>query len=190
MAVPPSLLMETLEKEKEKMFRIAWRMCGNPDDAEEVLQDMALKAIKNWDQFRGDSQVSTWLYRIASNTCLSRQRKRSLEIIDSDYLDIASQKADLDSMPVSLDWSRDPLTQTLNDELKSTMDEAIMKLPAIYRLVFLMRDIEGMSGEETANSLDISLSNVKVRLHRARMFLREELEHYVKSPEDSDNVRK
>lgn len=169
----------TLEKEKEKMFRIAWKMCGNQEEAEEVLQETALKALKNWSQFRGESQVSTWLYRIASNTCLSKKRKKTTISIDPSVIeDVAHQTSSL-MMDSHSDWSKDPLAQTLNDELREVMDEAILKLPDSYRLVFIMRDIEGLSGEETAQAMNLTVTNVKVRLHRARAFLRNELHEYI-----------
>ncbi|MBN1297159.1 sigma-70 family RNA polymerase sigma factor [bacterium] len=180
MIQPEEKLKLTLEQEKEKMFRIAWKMCGNQDEAEEVLQETALKALKNWNQFRGESLVSTWLYRIASNTCLSRKRKRMVHTVDPIILEEIAHDTEPDMMAGDADWSRDPLAQTLNDELRHALDAAIYKLPETYRLVFVMRDIEGMSGEETAQSLDISVTNVKVRLHRARLFLRNELDAYIK----------
>lgn len=181
MAQPEEKLITTLEQEKEKMFRIAWKMCGNQDEAEEVLQETALKALRNWAQFRGDSQVSTWLYRIASNTCLSRKRKKKVHVVDPVILEEIAHETEPMMMATDSDWSRDPLANALNDELRSVMDDAIYKLPESYRMVFIMRDIEGMSGEETSNALDISVTNVKVRLHRARVFLRNELDTYIRS---------
>jgi RNA polymerase sigma-70 factor, ECF subfamily len=181
MAKPPELLRETLEKEKDRMFRIAWKMCGNPEDANEVLQETALKALKNWHQFRGESQISTWLYRIASNTCISKQRKKSQENQNQEELNDVPRDSVGSHMPVIPDWSQDPLAQTLNEELRRALDKAIMKLPESHRMVFLMRDIEGMSGEETAQALAITETNVKVRLHRARIFLRDELAEFIKS---------
>ncbi len=171
----------TLEQEKEKMFRIAWKMCGNQDEAEEVLQETALKALKNWKQFRGDSQVSTWLYRIASNTCLSKKRKKSVISVDPSVLEEVVHETGSRAMANDADWSKDPLARTLNDELRQVLDNAILKLPDSYRLVFILRDIEGLSGEETAKSLDLSVTNIKVRLHRARVFLRNELDDYIRS---------
>lgn len=179
MSKPPKLLKEHLENEKDRMFRIAWKMCGNPDDAQDVLQETAVKALKNWHQFRGDAQISTWLYKIASNTCLSKQRKQSRETVDPELLEKLSQGFHGDAMLTVNDWSRDPLELTLNDELRESLDKAILKLPEVYRLVFLMRDVEGMSGEETAKALGITPTNVKVRLHRARLYLRNELNDYM-----------
>jgi RNA polymerase sigma-70 factor, ECF subfamily len=172
-------IKNTLEKEKEKMFRIAWKMCGNQEEAEEVLQETALKALKNWSQFRGEAQVSTWLYRIASNTCLSKKRKNSTFSIDPATIEDVAHKTSSIMMEGNSDWSKDPLAQTLNDELRKVMDDAILKLPDSYRLVFIMRDIEGLSGEETAQAMNLSITNVKVRLHRARAFLRNELHEYM-----------
>ena len=181
MIQPPSRLKEALEKEKDKMFRIAWQMCGDRDEAEEVLQETALKALKNWHQFRGDAQISTWLYRIASNTCMSRKRKiKYSHIPESSLTQTTLLMTDPSSIHAGYDWSNDPLTHALNNELKNVLNKAIVKLPTIYRLVFIMRDIENMSGQETADALHISLPNVKVRLHRARLFLRNELDAYMR----------
>jgi RNA polymerase sigma-70 factor, ECF subfamily len=186
MAESQDKLRETLEQEKEKMFRIAWKMCGNQDEAEEVLQETALKALKNWNQFRGDSQVSTWLYRIASNTCLSKKRKKSVVSVDPTILEQVAHETESLMMSSDADWSKDPLTQTLNDELRVKMDNAILKLPDSYRLVFILRDIEGLSGEEAAKALNLSVTNIKVRLHRARVFLRNELHEYIRTERGFD----
>jgi RNA polymerase sigma-70 factor, ECF subfamily len=179
MTKPVDILQKHLEEEKDKMFRIAWKMCGNSEDAEEVLQETALKALRNWDQFRGEAQISTWLYRIASNTCFSKQRKRSRETVKTVDVDNLPHPTGPDNVPKVDDWSQDPLAQTLNDELRGFLDQAISKLPDLHRIVFLMRDVEGFSGDQTAEALGITVSNVKVRLHRARMYLRAELEAYV-----------
>ena len=179
MSQPTEILKQHLEKEKDKMFRIAWKMCGNPEDAQDILQETALKALRSWHQFRGESQISTWLYRIASNTCLSKQRRKSLEFVDPSILEGIQHDSESSSMPQLKDWSNDPLAKALNDELRTKLDQAILKLPELYRMVFILRDVEGMSGEHTAKTLGITLTNVKVRLHRARMFLRNELEQYV-----------
>jgi RNA polymerase sigma-70 factor, ECF subfamily len=181
MPISQEVLKEHLEKEKDKMFRIAWKMCGNPEDAEEIIQETALKALKSWDQFRGESQISTWLYKIASNTCFSKQKRRKNEIVFSQELDgLPKELHDQTAVNIT-DWSQDPLTHVLNDELREVLDRAIMKLPEMYRIVFLMRDIEGLSGDQIAQILGISTTNVKVRLHRARIFLRDELAEYVKT---------
>jgi len=126
------------------------------------------------------------LYRIASNTCLSRKRKQSKQVVQPTVLEnLTSHDSGLyDSTIAVSDWSNDPLANTLNDELRDELDEAITELPEQYRMVFLMRDIEGMSGDETAAALQITTTNVKVRLHRARMFLRNKLETYVKTAKE------
>ncbi len=185
MGKSPVILKKHLEEEQDRMFRIAWKICGNPQDAEEVLQDTALKAIKSWHTFRGDSKISTWLYRIAAHTCMSRKKKGKTKTVDPEILEEMSPEVQSDGLPAVSDWSDDPLTQTLNEELNEYLDEVIMKLPESYRIVFLMRDVEGLSGKQTAEALEISMSNVKVRLHRARMFLRKELESYVERKKGS-----
>lgn len=179
MAQPVEVLKKQLELDKDKMFRIAWKMCGNREDAEEVLQETAVKALGKWHQFRGDAQVSTWLFRIASNACLEKQRAKPMTTIDPSDFDGLARNTANQELPEVHDWSQDPLTQTLNDELKTVLDRAIMKLPDTYRLVFLLRDVEGFSIEDTANALAMTKVNVKVRLHRARMFLRDELASYI-----------
>jgi RNA polymerase sigma-70 factor (ECF subfamily) len=126
--------------------------------------------IKSLHQFDGNSKISTWLYRIVSNHCLMLARKdksRTFVSIDNDD--------DLYEDKYTADWSSIPNKSIENAELKKILDDSIDKLSPEYRIVFLLRDVEGLSTEETAEMTELSIPAVKSRLHRARAFLRKEL---------------
>ncbi len=153
-------------------------MCGNPHDAEETLQETFLSAIKALPKFEGRSQLSTWLYRIASNACLMQRRRQSAGA-DITSLDDGEEERDgFDPPKYFVDWSVRPDDVLLDGELRSVMEDAIAQLPEALRIVFIWRDLEGLSTAETAEVLGISEGAVKVRLHRARLQLRELLSHY------------
>jgi RNA polymerase sigma-70 factor (ECF subfamily) len=148
-------------------------MLGNPQDAEDILQETFIKAFNNIDGFEGRSKVSTWLYRIAVNESLSllRKRKDNLTSIDASF-----ETDDGDILPRQIiDWCCLPERELISDEARHYITEAIDTLSDANRATFLLRDVEGLSTREAAKVLDISESAVKVRLMRARMQLRESL---------------
>jgi len=149
-------------------------MLRDPDDAREVLQETFLKVYDNLEKFRGEAQLSTWIYRIAMNEALMRIRKdkhrpRSLEIVDED-----GERRGIDVE----DWSPRPVERLLTKELGGELDRAIALLPEDYRGAFLLRDVEGLSNEQIARAMKLSVPAVKSRIHRARVFLRNELASY------------
>jgi RNA polymerase sigma-70 factor (ECF subfamily) len=159
------------------IYRLGLRMLGNPQDAEDVLQDTFLNALTHLADFEGRSSLSTWLYRIAANEALMLLRKRKPEV-NLEYSEEAGEGID-DLMPTQfVDWSALPEDELLSEEGKSILDQTIEKLPEVMRVVFLLRDIEGLSIKETADALNLTETNVKTRLLRARMFLREALSTY------------
>jgi RNA polymerase sigma-70 factor (ECF subfamily) len=170
-------LTQLVESHLSAIYRVALRMCGNVNDAEETLQETFLSAIKALPTFEGRSQFSTWLYRIASNACLMQRRRHGTE---PDLLSIEAEDATDAFIPprLLLDWSAEPLDVALDHELHDEMQAAIAALPPALRIVFVWRDLEGLSTAETAKILDLSESAVKVRLHRARLQLRESLSSY------------
>lgn len=170
-------LTQLVESHLQPIYRVALRMCGNVSDAEETLQETFLSAIKALPTFEGRSQFSTWLYRIASNACLMQRRRQGAE---PEMLPIEAEEAtDPFLTPrLLLDWSAQPVDVALDHELHDEMQKAIAALPPALRIVFVWRDLEGLSITETAQILDISESAVKVRLHRARLQLRESLSSY------------
>jgi len=160
-----------------KIYNVALRLTGHPTEAEEVLQETFINACRGAEAFEGRSSLSTWLFRIATNTGLMRQRRKETPAVS---LDTSPNEEDSGEFwPRQLeDWDWNPESITLSGELQHVMNEAVDGLPEQLRSVFVLRDLEGMSTRETAEVLDISPSNAKVRLHRARLMLREHLATY------------
>lgn len=158
------------------IYRLGLRMLGNPQDAEDVLQNTFLNALTHLRTFEGRSSLSTWLYRIAANEALMLLRRKKPEV--------NLQDAEMDENTENLkpgqfvDWSALPEEELLSGEGKKVLDQAIQNLSESMRIVFLLRDIEGLSIKDTAEALNLTETNVKTRLLRARMFLREQLSTY------------
>ena len=158
------------------IYRLGLRMLGNPQDAEDVLQNTFINALTHIHKFEGRSSIATWLYRIASNEALMLLRRKKPEV---NLDDVEGGDDDEDLRPSQfVDWSALPEDELLSGEGKNFLDEAIATLPESLRIVFLLRDVEGLSIKETAEALSLTETNVKTRLLRARMFLRERLSVY------------
>ena len=160
------------------VFRIAQHITQNREDAEDVVQDAFLKAFQNLGQFQGQSKFYTWLVRIAVNEALMRLRRRRPERTVSLDEDVKTEE---DSMPREVaDWSPNPEQLYSQAELKDILGKTIQGLPPGFRTVFVLRDVEGLSTEETAEALNLSIPAVKSRLLRARLQLRERLNKFFK----------
>jgi RNA polymerase sigma-70 factor (ECF subfamily) len=160
------------------VFRIAQHITQNREDAEDVVQDAFLKAFQNLKQFQGQSKFYTWLVRIAVNEALMRLRRRRPERMVSLDEDVKTEE---DSIPREIaDWSPNPEQLYDQGELKEILQKTIQGLPPGFRTVFILRDVEGLSTEETADALGLSVPAVKSRLLRARLQLRERLTKYFK----------
>jgi len=163
-------LAQIVKKYEQTIYNFAFKICRDKNKAEHIMQETFYSMVKSLHQFDGNSKLSTWLYRIVSNHCLMLARKiksRPFVSLD-DYEGLFEDK-------YAADWSTLPYKSTENDELKSILDDAIKKLSPDYRMIFLLRDVEGLSTEETARATELSIPAVKSRLHRARAFLRNEL---------------
>ncbi|MGB8215504.1 MAG: sigma-70 family RNA polymerase sigma factor [Anaerolineales bacterium] len=160
-----------------QLYRLALKMTGNPSDAEDVLQNTFLKAFQHIRTFEGRSSLSTWLYRIASNEALMLLRKRRPEVA---FSEMAPEQEDQEEYePAALaDWCCLPEEELLSAEGRIALDRAVQRLAATLRIVFVLRDIEGLSIQETSQALGLSETAVKTRLLRARLRLREELSGY------------
>lgn len=156
------------------------RMCGQRDDAEEVLQETLLQAYLSLKDLREPAALRTWVYRVASNACL-RMRRRGKHDPDREIpLSEVLPQAMADGSPPRIgDWSEIPLDSLLRGELKEHLDQAILDLPQDFRIVLILRDQEGFSTRETAEILGISEPLAKVRLHRARLAMRKTLAGYL-----------
>jgi RNA polymerase sigma-70 factor (ECF subfamily) len=171
---------ETLvQKYDRQIFRIAQHITQNREDAQDVVQDAFLKAYEKLDQFQGNSKFYTWLVRIAVNESLMRLRKRrtgKMVSIDEDI------ETDEGSVPRDLaDWSPNPEQDYGQAELAEILRKTIQGLPHGFRIVFVLRDVDGLSTEETAETLGLSVPAVKSRLLRARLQLRERLSRYFRN---------
>ncbi|MCA9928094.1 MAG: sigma-70 family RNA polymerase sigma factor [Anaerolineales bacterium] len=167
----PEAFQYLFETTSDKLYRVAVGLLRDEAEAEGVVQDTFLRLFEKLDQFEGRSKVSTWLYRVAYNLAVERLRKQrpTLSIEEE-------PENDLLMMPVVLvDWGQWPERLLTDAEVTAELDKAIAALPETYRAVFLLREVEGLSTEETAVIAGISTGAVKVRLHRARLFLREQL---------------
>ena len=159
-----------------KIYRLALRMLGNSPDAEDVLQNTFLKVFQHIKEFESRSSLSTWLYRIASNEALMLLRKRKNEIT---LTDTEPEDDESDYSPVQLtDWCCLPEEEFVSSESSAALDQAIQHLPEKLRIVFVLRDIEALSIQETSQTLELSETAVKTRLLRARLHLREYLSSY------------
>ncbi len=169
-------LAELVKKYEQTVYNFAFKICRNKERAEHTMQETFLSMVKSISQFSGKSKLSTWLYTVVSNHCL--MLARSSKKHDASSLD--DEETYIDESHVA-EWKVTPDKITENNELKNLLDEAIQKLPADYRIVFLLRDVEGLSTEETGKVMELSVPAVKSRLHRARAFLRKELNETLKN---------
>jgi RNA polymerase sigma-70 factor (ECF subfamily) len=161
------------------VYRLGLKMLGNPQDAEDVLQSTFLNALIHLPKFEGRSSITTWLYRIAANEALMIIRKKKPENILERSDDDSEAESIEDLKPEKFaDWSALPEDELLSSEGKKILDRGMQTLPESLRIVFVLRDVEGLSIKETADALNLTETNVKTRLLRARMFLREQLSTY------------
>ena len=164
---------ELVNRHERKIFRLTQHITGNKEDAEDALQEAFLKAFSRIAQFQGDSQFYTWLVRIAVNESLMKLRKRRNNPTVS--LDEPIETED-DLIPRELGtWDDNPEQKYASQEWREILDRAVQSLPPIFRTVFVLRDLDQLSTEETADVLQLSVPAVKSRLLRARLQLREKL---------------
>jgi RNA polymerase sigma-70 factor (ECF subfamily) len=177
---------ELVKRYDRKLLRIAQHLTHNREDAEDVVQEAFLKAFQHLDQFRETSKFSTWLIRITLNQSLMKLRKRrpTKEVsIDRDF------HSGEENLPIDVaDWAPNPEEVYRASELRDILRKTLQELGPGLRIVFVLRDIEGLSLEQTAEALSLSLSAVKARSWRARLQLRERLSKYFKKTEEPADV--
>ncbi|MCH8196038.1 MAG: sigma-70 family RNA polymerase sigma factor [Chloroflexi bacterium] len=163
---------DVVEKYGDFVYNVALRMTGDPHEAEDAMQDAFISAYRAFERFRGESSITTWLYRITVNAVLMKRRKekkaRAVTQIGFDGRDPA-------------DWREGPEQAALGAELKETIQRGLQQLPKDLRMAVILRDIQGLSGIEAAEALNVQVSTLKTRLHRGRVVLREFLSQYMKS---------
>lgn len=174
------LFARLVERYQGALYNFGLKMCGESRDAEDMVQDTFLNVFKYLKGFRHETRFRNWLYRIASSACLKKRRKSKFaperELSLDDFMPEDAAQAD-QSVPA---WASLPLDQVLNEELHRTLKRTILELPEKYRMVLVLRDVEGFSTEESAQILKLTPANIKVRLHRARLFVRDQLKSYFK----------
>ena len=163
-----------------KIFSLAMSILKNESDAEEATQDVFMTVVQKAHTFKGNSALYSWIYRICVNTCLMRLRgkRRSETVSIEDFMPVFTE----DGMHASLidDWSKEVERKALDKELGQVIRRLTEKLSEKYRVVFVLSDVEGLSNEETAQILGLTVPAVKSRLHRARLYLREQLATYLR----------
>src|SRR5512133_997958 len=165
-----------VETYSRPIYRLGLKILNDPQDAEDVLQETFIKAFRALPGFEGRSSLSTWLYRIAVNEALMLVRKHHPEAVSVDE-EIETPDGEIEPVQI-VDWCCLPERELLSAEGRRFLDTAISRLPATLRVVFVLRDIQGLSIRETAETLSLSETAVKTRLLRARLNLREQLSSY------------
>jgi len=168
---------------RPKIFQYSWLMCGHREDAEEVAQETLLKVFESGDQLREPEKIRSWVFRIAKNACLMKRRKSMFAPARELSLDefMPSKHQDGHQLRIEIaDWSALPEGKALQSEMRELLEKAIRELPEVYRSVILLRDMEELSTQETAQILDVSDDVVKTRLHRARLAIRQRLDEYLR----------
>ncbi|MFA5032330.1 MAG: sigma-70 family RNA polymerase sigma factor [bacterium] len=166
---------ELVNRYEDKLYTLTYKITGNQDDAKDALQDAFISIFKALDSFHGKSNFSTWAYRITTNSALMRLRARKKE---------QNKFSDTLQLEDDVNWAQVPSTamnitdSMARDELKKVIDNSIKSLPAEYKTVFILRDVEKLSNLEVAKVLGISLTAVKSRILRARLFMRNQLVNY------------
>jgi RNA polymerase sigma-70 factor, ECF subfamily len=178
----PEAFTELVERYQRKIFRLAKNITRNDEDAEDVLQEAFLKAYEHLGSFEGNSKFYTWIVRIAVNEALMKLRKRKgdKEVSLDEPVDLGEEEV---KREVAV-WEDNPEQRYGRDEMQHILNEAVEGLKEDFRTVFVLRDIEELSTEETAESLGISVPAVKSRLLRARLALREKLTRKFKRKEE------
>ena len=175
-----SAFAELVGRHQRQLYRLALRMTGSEADAQEVLQEAFLNAYQKLPNFRGEAQFSSWLYRIAANSALMRLRRkrRAPDGLSDQPLELSGPRFSAEGYlepTSSSDWSQRADEKMMSGELGTAIDQAVNGLPDDYRTVFLLKDVDGLSNEEIADALELTVPAVKSRLHRARLALREKL---------------
>ena len=172
---------ELVKRYEQKLYNFSLRMCHDHSDAEDMVQDTFLNVFKYLKNFRYETKFKNWLYKVAASTCIKNKRKSKFapeRELSLDEFRPGDETAAAEKVP---EWALMPLDKLLNEELSSVIHRAILSIPRKYRMVIVLRDIEGFSTAETAQILNLSPANVKVRLHRARLYLRDKLKGYFKN---------
>ncbi len=176
---------QLVKQYESTVYGFAYKVCHDRERAEEAWQDTFVNVFRKLKQFDGKSKFTTWLYSIVVNNCMMKHRQSKMDrasiSIDAPdgFHEDPIKDAEGHIVQTIASWKDTPIDSLMNKELRSLLDGAIKKLPVDYRVVFVLRDIEGESAEEVSKVLKLSIPAVKSRLRRARIFLREQLNEYM-----------
>ena len=169
------LFATLLAAHQDKLYRVAYRMAGHHEDAQDLLQDALLEAYRSFKKFQRGSYFDKWLYRIMTNTFIDRQRHRKrvgvVESLDAPLLGADGEGAGRD-IP---DWDSEPSRRILQDKFEEPVQKALDALPPEFRMVLILSDVEEFSYEEISEMMDTPIGTVRSRLHRARAMMRQKL---------------
>lgn len=173
-----SAFEELVRRYERKIYNLVYRMLGNEEDAKDALQDTFIRAYRFIKNFKGKSSFYTWLYRIATNVCLTRLKNRKINepagfSLDEPIIDESEMQRELP------DYKESPEHLYHRQQLQKALQDAINELPSDYRSVVILRDLQGLSNQEVSKALNLSVAAVKSRLHRGRVFLRNRLSKYI-----------
>lgn len=176
----PGALTDLADTYSSKIFQLAFRYLRNKEDAEEVTQDVLFKVYRKVGAFRGDSALSSWIYRITFNAAMSRMRTASYQRAQDDERQRTANESESTALPrtEAADWSQMADETLFRSQLRRRALRAILALPAIYRAPVVLRDIQGMSTEEASAVLRVKDQTLKSRLHRGRLILRKQLAEF------------
>lgn len=184
MAGAPEAFDRVVAAFRPRIFHYSLMMCGQREDAEEVVQDTFLKVFENFGQLKEPDRLRAWVFRIAKNACLMKRRKSVFapgeELSLDDFMPAAAGGGQPRKLEIA-DWSRLPEHQAMTAELRRIIDAAIQNLPPLYRAVILLRDVEELTTREAADVLDVTQEVIKTRLHRARLAVRQELDRHLRA---------
>jgi len=176
---------ELAEPSVDAIYRLALRLVKSEQDAEDVVQEAFLKALGAIKDFRGQSRFTTWIHRIAVNQALMKLRKRRSEIFPMDAVESGEIGTPLDLM----DWSESALDDLVRREIIQVLEDSLESLPIDLRTVVVLRDVNGLSNDETAAALELPIGAVKWRLHRGRTMLRDRLSSYFRERQQTKGGR-
>ena len=169
---------DLVRRYEQKLYNFSLRMCRDHSDAEDMVQDTFLNVFRYLKDFRYETKFKNWLYKVAASTCIKKMRKSKFAPDKELSLDEFLPNDETEPPDRVPEWALMPLDKVLNEELAGVINRGILSIPKKYRMVIVLRDIEGFSTAETAQILNLSPANVKVRLHRARLYLRDKLKGY------------
>ena len=164
-------ISQIVEDYADFAYNVAYRMLRNVEDAEDAVQEAFISAYRAFDRFKGQSKVSTWLYRIVVNACLMKIRKeksRANYLVETGYND-----------DIFKDWGNNPEQAAIDGELRGVVETGLERLSPDLRAAVVLRDVQGVSTEEGAEAMGLSISAFKSRLHRGRLLLRQHIDGYL-----------